>query len=264
MADAAGGVHQIYVTAHFEYTGAWAGETAQIGLRLGAVPMSPTPGRGSTFTPQVSNAAITVPEFGTDATWTYSVPWGVQYGGDAFHTTQMLAVANLYVDYWNAIKAEISGNVSMTSVKFAPILPTGKYQHPSAEFVLLSPIDGAGTAANTSPPELAIASSLRAPVLGRRGRGRWYIPSPSTQTYGQYSGKVRESTRIALGGAADDLVKGIETLGDSNLDFRLVVGVASATTATMVRPSEIRVGDHVDVQRRRQHQVEETYTVVSL
>jgi hypothetical protein len=47
-------------------------------------------------------------------------------------------------------------------------------------------------------------------------------------------------------------------------DYGPIVSVLSAGSATAVRPAQVRVGDHFDVQRRRQHQVPETYSSVSL
>jgi len=42
-------------------------------------------------------------------------------------------------------------------------------------------------------------------------------------------------------------------------DYDSLVMVTSVGKATAVRPSQARVGNHADVQRRRQHQVQETY-----
>jgi hypothetical protein len=46
--------------------------------------------------------------------------------------------------------------------------------------------------------------------------------------------------------------------------FSPLVIVTSAGNATAVRPSQVRVGNHIDVQRRRQAQVKETYAAAAL
>jgi hypothetical protein len=47
-------------------------------------------------------------------------------------------------------------------------------------------------------------------------------------------------------------------------DYGPLVSVMSANSDTAVRPSEIRCGNHFDVQRRRQHQVAEAYAITAL
>jgi hypothetical protein len=47
-------------------------------------------------------------------------------------------------------------------------------------------------------------------------------------------------------------------------NFSPLLMVTSAGAATAVRPSEARIGDHWDVQRRRQAQIKENYATSAL
>jgi hypothetical protein len=47
-------------------------------------------------------------------------------------------------------------------------------------------------------------------------------------------------------------------------EYGPLVMVTSSGSSTGVRPAEIRVGNHWDAQRRRQHQVPEVYTIQAL
>jgi hypothetical protein len=261
---AAGGQHQVYITAHFGLTGAWAGEFAQCGWRMGYVPAGAVPAPGATFTPQVANITDGTMTLGSDATWTWANAWTAEYGADIFDQPKALAVANAIKTYWDAVKGEAPSLVRLESVKIALIKPDGSYAYPSSVYQLLTPLPGTSSSAVVQPPEVAVCTTLRAPVLGRRGRGRWYLPAPTNRSSTTTDGKVAAAWRTTLANAGKALVNALDAVGAPGTDFTPIVAVASATSTTMVRPAEVRVGDHYDVQRRRQHQVDEVYTSVAL
>lgn len=89
------------------------------------------------------------------------------------------------------------------------------------------------------------------------------MPALSKNSIEGTTGTVLEATRTALMNAAATLVANLEDIPGVE-DYSPVVAVMSAGSATAVRPSEIRVGNHWDVQRRRQDQAVETYSSVAL
>ncbi len=260
-------LHHVYVTAHGEYTAAaWLGEKAQFGIRLPMATGASEPTKGTIWTP-ISNGDVAVDagsQAGTNGTltrtWTARIgPTGSPDNCDA--TMQ----ADLGDDVWtflNAIKSYLTSNFRWTHVKIAPILADGTYGAPSAVYTFTTPLVGTdGTGA--LPPEVAIAVSLRAPIIGRRGRGRIYIPGLGKSATIASDGTVASSCATALRDAMGVLVTNLENIPGTE-DHGPLVSVFSAGAANVVRPSQVRVGSHFDAQRRRQHQVVETYVSANL
>ena len=76
---------------------------------------------------------------------------------------------------------------------------------------------------------------------------------------------------IDLQPASVDVLRAVATgevpvVGESDADeeYTPVVTVMSAGGSVGVRPSQVRVGSHFDVQRRRQHQAIEAFTTVTI
>jgi len=263
MAD----LHHVYVTAHGEWTSSsWANEKAQMGFRLPVAAEASLPAKGSIFTP-VANGAV-VQDSGTQAgtngtltrTWTARLgPTGSPDNADA--TNQ----ADLGDDVWsflNGIKDRNHPQFRWTHVKIAPIAEDGSYAAPSAIYQFTTPIVGTGTG-SIAPPQVAIAMSLRAGIIGRRGRGRMYLPGLAISSTFDTVGKVSSATISDLISNLQTLVTNVENLPGTE-EYTYVVSVMSAGSATAVRPSEVRVGDIFDTQRRRTSQEPEVYTVGAL
>lgn len=263
MAD----LHHIYVTAHGEFlTAPWAAERAQIGFRLPIAAEASLPPKGTTWTP-IDNGAVAIDsgvQAGTNGTLTRT--WTARLGPVGSPDNADAAMqADLGDDVWtflNTIKAQQHNGFRWTHVKIAPILSDGKYGAPSAVYQFTAPLTG--TVANAwTPPELAAAVSFRAPIIGRRGRGRFYLPALSSTQIEITDGTLKSSARTALRDAAATLVTNVENIPGIE-DFGPMLSVLSAGSATAVRPSEVRVGNHWDVQKRRQDQALETYSSVAL
>lgn len=257
----------VYLSAHGEWTStSWLGETAQIGLRLPIIDNTSVPALGTVFTP-VSNGDV-VPDSGSTAgtNGTLARTWTARLGAvGSTDNADAAWQADLADDFWtflNTIKARLGDKFSFTHVKIAPILEGGTYGAPSAIYTFTTPLAGTSTADHL-PPEVAVAVSLRANLIGRRGRGRMYIPALTVTQIDGDLGTVVSATRTALAGALGTLVA---NLGNppGTPDYSPMVAIGSSNSTTFVRPAEVRVGDHFDVQRRRQHQVPETYTVQAL
>jgi hypothetical protein len=259
-----GTLQHVYVTAHGEWTSTpWLGEKAQIGIRLPIVSSSAVPALGSIFTP-VDNGDV-VGDSGSHAgtNGTLMRTWTARLGGVGSPDNADAAwQSDLADDMWiflNAIKARVGDKFRWTHVKIAPVLADGSYGAPSAIYTFTAPMPGTSTG-DHFPPEVAVAVSLRANVIGRRGRGRMYIPGLTVTQLDGDNGTVVAATRTALASALKTLVTNLNN-PPGVPDYRPLVAVMSAGSVTAIRPAEVRVGDHFDVQRRRQHQVAETFTV---
>lgn len=257
----------IYVTAHGKWTStAFLGETAQIGLRLAITEGANEPAKGTIFTPEANGDVVQ--DSGTQAgtngvlTRTWAARLGPTGSTDNADATMQ---ADLGDDMWtflNSVKGAQHSDFRWTHVKIAPILVGGVYGAPSATYTFNSELPGSGTG-SCMPPEVAIAYSLRAPIIGRRGRGRFYLPAPSTSAFLATDGTVTLSTRQTHVSYVSTLIAnlqdipGIETYGPT-------VAIGSASSLTFVRPTEVRIGSHFDAQRRRQDQAVESYYAAQL
>lgn len=257
-----------YVTAHGEWTTAnWLGEKAQIGFRLPTIEDSAAPAKGTVFTP-VANGDV-AQDSGTQAgtNGTLSRTWTARLGPIA--SIDNMDAANqcdLADDVWtflNATKSLVAQQFRWTHVKIAPILADGTYGAPSAIYQFTSAMVGTNAAFSTLPPELALAVSLRAPIIGRRGRGRIYFPGLCSGSLNSTDGTVATATQTTLRDAMSTLVGNLGDNPGAEV-YGTLLAVMSAGSATAVRPSQVRVGNHFDVQRRRQHQVPESYSSVNL
>lgn len=257
----------IYVTAHGEFSAApWVGEKAQIGIRLVPTEGAQEPAKGSEFTP-IGNGDVVL-DSGTQAgtNGTLSRTWAARLGPIASTDNADAAMqADLADDMWtflNTIKVRMSSQFRWTHVKIAPILAGGTYGAPSAIYQFTAPLVGTGSS-SMLPPEVALACSFRAGIIGRRGRGRFYLPALDSANCLGGDGAVLPATRTALVSALSTLVTNLQDKPGVE-DYGPTVAVLSAGSTTAVRPSEVRVGQFFDAQRRRQHQVVESYTIQAL
>jgi len=76
-------------------------------------------------------------------------------------------------------------------------------------------------------------------------------------------GTVNSTARTAIAGYAATLVDDLDDLPGLTA-YAGITCVTSVGKSTAVRPTQVRVGNHFDAQRRRQHQVTESYTEVTL
>lgn len=110
------------------------------------------------------------------------------------------------------------------------------------------------------PPETSICVSLMTPVLGRRGRGRFYLPPNASGCLASNDGSI---TSVYTGNVATaaatfvgDLVADPVSLIGVNVD-PIVTG---APFAKYGRIDQVRVGNVMDSQRRRRKSLVETYS----
>ncbi len=258
---------KLYVSMHFDYSASsgWAGEAAQMGLRLGIVPTIGAPDMGSLFTLPTATSVVKQAAQGSDATWNYSCKWHAVWGNDPDTTTVGLdEQADMAADcltFWNSIKTYCNTGIRLVSVKLAVLQPDGTYSYDSSEWRLKTPVPGSQT--DAAPPETSLALTIMADVIGRRGRGRMFLPGLGRGVMAA-NGKVSSGMATATAGYVKTLIDNLQNFpGLARDDFPLVV-VCSNNDHTAIRPQTVRVGDHFDVQRRRQHQVVETMTYLPL
>lgn len=260
-------LQHVYVTAHGQFTaGAWVGEKAQIGVRLAIVNEASLPAKGTQFV--IGEHGDFAVDTGTTAgtngiltrAWTARLgPVGSTENADAAWQVDLAEDMRTFL---NAIKGYVSSSFSWTHMKIAGVDSAGAYsEYGSATYNLTTAL--AGTGSGQLPPEVALAVTMRAPVTSRRGRGRFYIPALANNTIIASDGTVNGTPASTILTALQTLVNDLENAPGTEQMSPLVM-VTSAGQSTAYRPSQLRVGNHFDAQRRRQHQVTETYTQVNL
>jgi hypothetical protein len=258
-------VQHVYVTAHGEFTNQfWAEEKAQMGWRLALVPVVSAPGKGETFTMPLNGDAT--PEFGNQAgtngvltkTWTARV--GAVGSLENFGAAEQIDAAEDVRTFLNAVKAYCYSGFRWTHVKFAPISADGKTVGTASTYTFNTPVAGTGT--SLMGPQVALAVTLRANIVGRRGRGRFYLPALAT-TLASQEALLSSTPKTPILNATKDLVDNLQNVPGFSTYLPIVV-VTSAGQTEAVRPVEIRLGDRFDTIKSRRAQVEETYVDLAL
>jgi len=104
---------------------------------------------------------------------------------------------------------------------------------------------------NDMPPQVAVAVSLRTGTPTRKGRGRFFLPSPSVVA-GAADGTVDSAAQDAMSVAAAAALTLLNTAGYQPIVFHR--DTVSGTDVLFVR-----VGSVFDTQRRRRNRVVESY-----
>lgn len=261
-------LQHVYLTAHGEWnTAPWTEERAQIGLRLAITHGLAQPAKGAPFDILTTNGDIDYEASTTAGTnGTLSQTWTARLGPapssqDANAAWQVGIAEDMRAFLW-ANRGQQTSAFQWTHIKIAPIDSLGHYGEPgSSTYDLTAPIVG-GSSSDALPPQVAMVISLRAPISGRRGRGRVYIPG-LTEAALDADGTIADTTRTPWAASMVTLIDALED--DPGLDvYAPTVMVTSAGRSTGVRPSEVRIGDHWDVQRRRQDQAVEDFLTTAL
>lgn len=264
-------VQTIYVTTHGRWKSGspWVGESFQFGIRLQPYFPIATPPLGSVYNlPTAGLASVTAEphsETGSGTNGTLVQTWRLDGEGvppTVFGGPEMIDCAEDIRVFLNVLKTYQTTDVEWTHMKFAAIRPDGAYAEPSSIYTLTTPLAGVAATGTAFPPEVACALSMRAPVIGRRGRGRIYLGGIA-QALGATGGVVSSAAASTLGTAFKDMLTALENLPGVDWPLEVAVVVTSAGSPMAVRPTQVRVGNHFDVQKRRQDQVAETYTTLN-
>lgn len=258
-------LHHAYVTAHGSYpSGSWLGESAQIGLRLPFVLAASAPDKGAIFEPVVGGAIAS--DFGSQAgtngilskTFTARVgPVGSVVNLDA---GMQIDLAEDVWAFLNAIKTHQSNLFRWTHVKISAVDEAGATPVASSIYTFTAPLVGGGT--SSLPPQVAMALSTRANLVGRRGRGRVYVPALGQSVLAS-DGTINSSSANSLRASFKTLIDALQALTGSPL-YIPIVSVMSSDSATAVRPVEVRTGSRLDTIQSRRRQVAESYTTTAL
>lgn len=254
--------NQVYVLTSGEFiSGPWVGETAQFGIRMNA-------GRPTITTPDITG---TLPErdsepiydSGTWANGQWVQGWqGETIGTDTYWSknVQQAMAEDIYTFLSSTtMRSATSSSFAYKRVRLSPIGLDGKPAQAHSEWTFDPEL--AGTANDVLPPKIALALSLRTPVPGRQGRGRIYIPALSYNTMAT-DGRVKTTIPGNWLPVFKDLVNALNSHGDSSTSHDVVI--TSAGKTEYVRPVEVRLGNHFDTQRRREAQIPEQYTTLTL
>lgn len=260
-----GSMQHVYVTVHGEYTdSAWSTERAQFGVRLAFAPTASAPAKGETFTP-VTNGDV-VPEFGTASGThgTLTKTWKCRINSvgstENFDAAAQIDAAEDVWTFLNATKANVWGGFRWTHVKFAAIDATGHTVGTGSTYTFTTPVVGTGS--NGTPAQLALAITLRANIVGRRGRGRVYMPAVSQATIAT-NGIISTTQADLWRTSMKTLIDNLQNVPGYSLNIP-IVSVMSAGSATAVRPVEVRTGNRLDTIKSRRAQVDESYTTLAL
>lgn len=264
MANLAG----VYVTAHGQWTlTPWLAERAQIGLRLTIHEAGADPALGEVFTVPTGNGDI-VQDIGTynGTNGTLQRAWKARLGAITSNENAddvwQADIAEDFRTFLLAVAPWQSSGFRWTHVKIAGQTATGAAPFGAGTYTFTAPVVGSAGVSTPLPPEVAVALSLRAPISGRRGRGRMYLPGLSLNQLAM-DGTVKTDFAGAMNTAAKALFTALEDAPGTE-GYGPIVTIMSAGSSVGVRPSQVRVGSHFDVQRRRQHQADESYTSLAL
>ena len=255
----------VYATLHGAFTtGPWLGEAAQIGLRLVPHEQETAPAKGTTFTlPQQGDVVADMGQTsGTHGT--LARLWKFRMGSPGIRPDYDDGVSvDVAEDLWTfaaAINAYTSNSFAWTHVKQAAVGADGKTIMGSSVYTFTTPLQGAATSTRM-PPQLAAAISLRAPIAGRRGRGRIYLPALAYAI--DDTGLLKSESTTAWRNALKALVENLANLPGIS-DYQLLVSLMSPDSTSAVRPSQVRTGNRADTIQSRRRQVAESYTTLAL
>jgi hypothetical protein len=119
-----------------------------------------------------------------------------------------------------------------------------------------------GGTANGLPPQVAMALSTRANLVGRRGRGRVYLPALAA-TMLNADGTINNTPAGTLRTAFKTLIDNLQATPGFSVMIP-IVSIMSADSPTVVRPVEVRSGNRLDTIQSRRRQVAEVYTSTAL
>lgn len=258
-------MQHVYMTAHGSFnSGPYLGESAQIGVRLAFAPKASAPVAGETFTLQTNGDAT--PLFGTQAGTNGSLAktWEARVGsvGSPFTwgATEQIAAAEAFRTLLIALKAYQNSAFSWKTVKQAAIDATGHTIETQSVYTFTAAQAGSGT--NPLPAQNALAVTLRANIMGRTGRGRYYLPAMATALTSD--GTITTSATTAIRSATKTFIDSVQAIDSGNVLYMPIVTVTSAGKATGVRPVEVRTGQLIDTIKSRRAQADEVYTSLTL
>jgi hypothetical protein len=246
----------LVVGGHYEDS-AESPEAWQFGIRLAAV-FGSIDDIGT-----LPNNWDVIPESGTHTNGNWDTTTQFSIAGPASATIDVQSYMEDYVQPTMETffgTGTTSTQVKLDSLKISPIGSNGKViLSRTVHSVANTDIHG-DASGNLMPMQCSVVGSWRTGVVGRKGRGRIYLPPMPTSIMGAHG----HLDSAWVGDARTNLVTLLEglgytpTLGPFAGALRPIVTGAPWTDYGVI--TEVRVGDLVDTQRRRRRQMVETYT----
>lgn len=209
-----------------------------------------------------------------ETAWTITSNWTTEAGvsdldvGD-YLNDQLGPAVEAYIE----TSSLFSTNVQLRQLRLYPIqAPDGKVipappyaQGSPALLTWKSTQPVGGTSGVMMPPQNSVVVSTRTQQIGRRGRGRWYPPplAAAAAGTGADAGVITSATRSVAASAAVTMLEAVQRdFGTGGINVRAAVIGAPFTNYALI--TSVRVGNIVDGQVRRRHQLEEAYTTAAV
>lgn len=252
----------LYVVAQGTYSAAdLAVETWQTGIRCLVTTdterqdVGPLP---TTFAPVAS--LIT----DSGANWTAQSNWYLEMGVTDFDPVSYLV--DHCLDAWTAWlnQTTISSLAQLRSLLVYPIGSDGRVV-PAPPYAAGSPArlditssypDGGGSS-QVMPLQISVVASHRTAQVGRRGRGRSFVPAiASSGGVFNSSGRLSPTSAGIVRDAQVDLLEALKRTSGAPFVIPAVIGSPWTDYALI---NEVRVGNVFDTQRRRRRSLEEAW-----
>lgn len=188
-----------------------------------------------------------------DGNWTIDGVGALGFAADDWLNDQVAPAIGTWI-----ADTKASNAVQVTDLNVYPIgAPSGR-SVPAPPYTSGSPVHlqwktplGAGTVSGMLPLQNSVVASHRTSQIGRRGRGRMFLPptGPSSVSYARLTDTARDA--IAAGHAA--FLEAISDIGGVSQTLRPIVTGAPWTQYAVV--GTVVVDDVMDTQRRRRNKL---------
>lgn len=253
----------LYVVLQGDYSSTqMAGEIWQTGLRFGASPAAGTPvdvGPLDPFEVVALNQTVAEPTYNISSNWTTEMGLNdldpVSWLNDQVRpaAAAWISAANLF-----------SSSVRLKSILVYPIRSPDGHVEPAPPYLAGSPcrLDytssfPTGAVAGMLPPQTTAVVSTRTSQVGRRGRGRMFIPpfGASASSFGRLIG----SAQTAAGAATKTMIEAMRLDGGGPGGVWVYPIVTGAPFSAYAVINQLRVGDVFDTQQRRRRSLVESF-----
>ena len=207
------------------------------------------------YTVVQEDASTTSSDWTTLSTWKVTDTLGDLLDPASWHDVHLMPALQTYLA---AIR--VSSVVKFTKVSSYFLQAPGKGVIPGSSCVstwTTPPVGEGGT--YLLPPQVSVGVSTQSPQLGRKGRGRWYLPPFDTMSVDEgavVSETVRAATATASAAFLHDAAL-LSSTGYAHVLIPIVTGHENPTKYGLIE--EVRVSCFFDTQRRRRDRLEPTY-----
>ena len=206
----------------------------------------------------------------TETNWTISSNWRVEGGASDFDPGDFLNdQAGPAVRDFLGTSTLFSQSEELRTLRLYPIAaPTGNvipappYAQGSPALLTYTGTLPVGQVSGLGDPTASVVASLRTQQVGRKGRGRFYAPSPAVSAITQ--GAVSSTYATAYSSAVATLLAALAVTTTIPSDSSLRPIVIGSPYVAYAEIDTVRVGNIVDHQLRRRNALVESYTAASV